>query len=36
VLMRMIPTTQRATASGPISAQRRFSELFIVRCSFRA
>jgi hypothetical protein len=35
LLIRMIPTTQRTTDSGPMRAQRRFSELFIARCSFR-
>ena len=35
LLRRMSPTTQRATVSGPTRAQRRFSEGFIVLCSFR-
>ena len=35
LLIRMIPTTQRATESGPTRAQRRFSEAFTGRCSFR-
>jgi hypothetical protein len=36
LVMRKIPITQRATASGPKKAQRRLSAVVTVRCSFRA